>query len=527
MAIYHCSVKTVSRGKGGSSVASASYRAAEKLKDLKNEKEFDYTRKQSVDFKQIIGWDGDRESLWNMAELSEKRKDATTAREYEVALPCELSNDQKIKLAVNYGNWLNERHGVAVDVCIHQIDSQNPHAHILTTTRESLGSELGDKVAREWSDTRRKANGLDGRKNDLIEAKAKWADLVNETLEKNQIDDRVSHLSLAEQGIERQPQIHVGYASKEMERRGEHSDRATTNRLIISSNEQSQDKPIEVKPLFERLHLNSLEKRKNNVIEVIRRETESRVGTGFIRERAYESESCIRGNSASNKTDSATSRWKDNIFRNSSKPSYGQRLPKLSEIPIGLSRLPQRFVRDRATEHESGRSRVDPDLLLHAFEHNNVGHDEPKSDAILRRRDKGEQRGCLVEEKAVEVDTVEVKPIVVSRFDALDLNQEVIDQLPELVKYALNKEPPTKEFLDTATSSEIFKEFTIYRDACLKIIPMINEYCCSEQAKLKNPDISKSIDKIDEVLHVQRDSLYKARESSVAVQKMNSRGLSM
>lgn len=233
MAIYHCSVKTVSRAKGGSAVASASYRSAEKLKDLKNEKTFDYTRKQSVDFKQIIGWSGDRESLWNTAELAEKRKDATTAREYEVALPCELSNDQKIELAVNYGNWLNERHGVAVDVCIHQIDSQNPHAHILTTTRESLGSELGDKVAREWSDTKRKANGLDGRRNDLIEAKAKWADLINTALERNHIDERVSHLSLAEQGIDREPQIHVGSASNEMVKRGEVSYLAAHNQKII------------------------------------------------------------------------------------------------------------------------------------------------------------------------------------------------------------------------------------------------------------------------------------------------------
>ena len=505
MAIYHCSVKTVSRAKGGSSVASASYRAAEKLKDLKNEKEFDYTRKQSVDFKQIIGWDGDRESLWNMAELSEKRKDATTAREYEVALPCELSNDQKIELAVNYGNWLNERHGVAVDVCIHQIDSQNPHAHILTTTRESLGSELGDKVAREWSDTRRKANGLDGRKNDLIEAKAKWADLINIALERNYIDERVSHLSLAEQGIDREPQIHVGYASNEMMKRGEVSHRVTYNQKIIENSKQEPSPSIKT-DLIHKLHLDRTGKHEQQELRLCR---------------VLNGDECSK---QQNKITKGSERWKANILKHSDRCGFGNGLRQLSDIPRSLPRLPECDLYNR----ETGQQKHDnADLLLQPIKRSHLGSDDSQNDSVLRRGSESEQRSSLVEEKSVEVDTVEVKPIVVSRLDALGLNQEVIDQLPELVKYALNKEPPTKEFLDTATLSDLYQEFTIYRDACLKISPMINEYCCSDQAKLKNPDVSKSVDKIDEILHVQRDTLSQARQNLAVAQKVFRKGFKM
>ncbi len=45
MAIYHFSVKAISRGEGRSAVAAAAYRAGEKLQDDKYGKEQDYTKK--------------------------------------------------------------------------------------------------------------------------------------------------------------------------------------------------------------------------------------------------------------------------------------------------------------------------------------------------------------------------------------------------------------------------------------------------------------------------------------------------
>src|SRR3546814_5933301 len=64
-------------------------------------------------------WAADRERLWNAAELAETRKNATVAREYEIALPVELSADERRELALGLAREISERHGVAVDVSIH------------------------------------------------------------------------------------------------------------------------------------------------------------------------------------------------------------------------------------------------------------------------------------------------------------------------------------------------------------------------------------------------------------------------
>src|SRR3546814_11234739 len=89
-------------------------------------------------------WAADRERLWNAAELAETRKNATVAREYEIALPVELSADERRELALGLAREISERHGVAVDVSIHapgrEGDQRNHHAHLLTTPRR-LGPE--------------------------------------------------------------------------------------------------------------------------------------------------------------------------------------------------------------------------------------------------------------------------------------------------------------------------------------------------------------------------------------------------
>ena len=57
MAIYHFSVKAISRADGRSAIAAAAYRSGEKLIDQKQQKEQDYTRKTGVEFKKIYAPD--------------------------------------------------------------------------------------------------------------------------------------------------------------------------------------------------------------------------------------------------------------------------------------------------------------------------------------------------------------------------------------------------------------------------------------------------------------------------------------
>ena len=54
MAIYHFSVKTISRGAGRSAVACSAYRSGEKLIDERQGKEQDYTRKTGVEFTKFM-----------------------------------------------------------------------------------------------------------------------------------------------------------------------------------------------------------------------------------------------------------------------------------------------------------------------------------------------------------------------------------------------------------------------------------------------------------------------------------------
>ena len=238
MAIYHCSIKPVQRSTGRSATGSAAYRASEKIIDERTGLIHDYTRKAGVDHVEIIGFDGSRAVLWNLAEKAERRKDATTAREYEIALPEELNKEKQVALTREYGEWLHQRHGCAVDVCLHDLDSDNPHAHILTTTREIVGTELGDKIAREWSDTKRKKKGFVGRKADLQEAREKWELVVNKHLELANEKARIDHRTLEAQGIERKPQIHLGPNVIKMEENGITTDRGTEAIEIEKTNAQ-------------------------------------------------------------------------------------------------------------------------------------------------------------------------------------------------------------------------------------------------------------------------------------------------
>ncbi|KAA8419801.1 conjugal transfer protein TraA, partial [Acetobacter sp. DmW_125130] len=144
MAIYHLSVKSISRSAGRSVVAAAAYRAGQELTDERQGLTHDYTRKQGVEDAFIVAPDGadwaqDRNALWNAAEAAEKRKDAKTGREYELALPAELDADARKELARDFAAELVERYGVVADVAIHepgrQGDNRNHHVHILTTTR--------------------------------------------------------------------------------------------------------------------------------------------------------------------------------------------------------------------------------------------------------------------------------------------------------------------------------------------------------------------------------------------------------
>lgn len=235
MASYHLSVKTVKRSAGRSATAAAAYRAAESLLCEREGRVHDYTRKQGVVETFIVtppqapDWAGDRAALWNGAEAAERRRNSVTAREWELALPAEVSAEERAALARGFAEALVERYGIVADVAIHaphrEGDQRNHHAHILTTTRVMEPDGLGAKT-----------RVLDVAKTgsvEIEEMRALWAHMQNRVLEQAGAEARVDHRSLEDQRVaalergdelaaielERDPEIKLGPAASMMERR--------------------------------------------------------------------------------------------------------------------------------------------------------------------------------------------------------------------------------------------------------------------------------------------------------------------
>lgn len=237
MASYHCSIKPVSRGSGRSGTAAAAYRAGACLSDERTGEVHDYTHKQGIESAELVLPDGvnlDREQLWNAAEKAEKRKDARVAREFELALPAELTKEQRRALAAEFAKSLVDKHGVAADVAVHEPsrkgDQRNHHAHILITTRQISAQGLGEKTDLEREDKALRAQGKASGREQIEALRADWATRCNAALERAGHQERVSHKSLEAQGINREPSTHLGPVATAMERRGERSERGNLNR---------------------------------------------------------------------------------------------------------------------------------------------------------------------------------------------------------------------------------------------------------------------------------------------------------
>ncbi len=158
---YHFGAKPISRGAGQSAVHTAAYNSRSQLTNEREDKlTKDYSDRGGLMFEGIFApkgapdWAHDREQLWNHAEAAENRKDAQTARNLSVALPAELTDEQREWLVKDFARSLS-RQGMVADVAIHapdeKGDERNYHAHILVTTRRLDGDDFAATKAREWN----------------------------------------------------------------------------------------------------------------------------------------------------------------------------------------------------------------------------------------------------------------------------------------------------------------------------------------------------------------------------------------
>ena len=303
MAIYHLEAKVISRGTGRSAVAAAAYMSCSQILNDYDGVQHDYTRKRGLVWQQIFlpeyapaEW-SDRGTLWNAVEENEKTKDSRLAREFVVALPVEIGKAEWQNLLTEFikDNFVAD--GMCADVCIHDADGHNPHAHIMVTVRplaengqwqyktekEYLcvrdGEEMGFtgaefkqaqkegwekqyqyKVGRKkeyMTPSAAEAAGYErasktpkstrfGRQNpiaarwnsdeQLVLWRSAWADVTNRYLERVGAEARIDHRSHAERGILEQPTIHEGVTARAMEQQGFIADRCELNRQIKADN---------------------------------------------------------------------------------------------------------------------------------------------------------------------------------------------------------------------------------------------------------------------------------------------------
>ena len=258
IAIYHCSIKIVSRGKGKSAVAAAAYRSGEKLTNEWDGLTHDYTKKGGVVHSEILlpahapPAFSDRSTLWNSVELSEKSNNAQLAREVEIALPVELSREEQTRLVREYCSSQFVSKGMIADFNLHDTGGGNPHAHILLTMRpldekgawlpkskkEYVLDENGEKIRLPSGRYKtRKVDLVDWNNRENAEVwRRAWADLANDFLAQNNRPERIDHRSYERQGIDQLPTVHVGVSATQMEKKGIVTERGELNRNIKAAN---------------------------------------------------------------------------------------------------------------------------------------------------------------------------------------------------------------------------------------------------------------------------------------------------
>jgi MobA/MobL family len=212
MASYHCTVKIGGKGKAASHSSYIS-------RDGKYSGQKRYEDLEATAYGNMPKWAEQNPAFfWNAADEYE-RVNGATYREIEVALPRELNPIQRQELVEAFiAEEIGQRH--AYQWAIHTPNAalekgQQPHAHIMYSerTRDEFDRDPEQYFKRhnakmpQKGGCRKDSAGTEER---LQITRQRWANLQNLHLERNGHTARVDHRSLKKQGIDRQPEKHIG-----------------------------------------------------------------------------------------------------------------------------------------------------------------------------------------------------------------------------------------------------------------------------------------------------------------------------
>ena len=261
------SVSEKAASRRSTSVAAAAYRAGARLVDGRTGVVYDYTRKGGIVHTEIMlpenapGRYNDRQTLWNAVEQAERQNNAQLSRELRIALPGEFTREENIVLVRDFVQKNFVSKGMCADIAYHVKDKKgedhNPHVHIMLTMRPMTKSGVWwkTKSQKEYITDRngnriRMANGeWKSRNVDLtgwndktlyVSWRAQWAEACNAQYEAKGLPYRIDHRSYKEQGIHRQPTLHMGKEATALERKGISTEKGNYNRTVAACNEMAE-----------------------------------------------------------------------------------------------------------------------------------------------------------------------------------------------------------------------------------------------------------------------------------------------
>lgn len=239
-ALCHIRASVIQRSRGKSAVAAAAYRAAARLTDARTGQVWDYSRKKAVTDSYVLApagapaWVHDREQLWSRVELAERRRDAQTARELQIALPRDLPRDCWREFVADVAAPYLAA-GAVLDVAVHEPRAgdggEQPHVHVLLTVRAlDPASTTGFAPTRNAAVASLLTSGGShgGARGDaLTRERERIAGVINKHLRAAGSKRRADHRSYEARGDTRTPEPPIGERRKATVFRRKQHDRRT------------------------------------------------------------------------------------------------------------------------------------------------------------------------------------------------------------------------------------------------------------------------------------------------------------
>ena len=244
-------------------MASAAYRAGEKLHSEYYGEDSDYTNKGGVICSEILLPPHapreyvDRETLWNAVEKVEKGKKAQLAYSFDISFQNEFTLEENIALARQFLTEHFVSRGMVVDFAVHEPEREegginNPHFHFLCPIRPiEQNGKWGLKQKREYV-LDENGNRIPDSKGDYVFNavpttdwgssetlefwREQWAAMSNAKFEEKGLDVCIDHRSYERQGIELLPTVHEGPTVRAMEKKGIKTEKGEFNRWIRRTN---------------------------------------------------------------------------------------------------------------------------------------------------------------------------------------------------------------------------------------------------------------------------------------------------